>query len=155
MEKDGVLIDVPACFLFEASGDSESQHFGGDSEAQHSDAAAMSAEEEDAHPSDDDVQSCNCGPLSGIARIGVDGDDDFRCADSVDFIGREEEDDHGENDLEDGVVDQCLGGRKASLEAAAKEKREKLKGCEDSSVKMMSEREEDRLFWEACLASHI
>ncbi|KAL6500398.1 hypothetical protein OROHE_025764 [Orobanche hederae] len=147
MEKDRVLFDAPACFLFEASGDSEYQH---------SDAAAMpAAEEEDAHPSEDDAQSCNYRSLSGIARIGVDGGDDFRCADSDDCIGREEEDDHGGSDLEDGVVDQCLGGRKASLEAAAKEKLKKSEGCEDSSgKKMMSKGEGDRLFWEACLASH-
>ncbi|KAL1542682.1 hypothetical protein AAHA92_19738 [Salvia divinorum] len=95
----------------------------GDSEEQDSGAAA--AEEED------DARSCSC---SSSARLyeAVDGGEDTRSA-QFDCFGEEEEDD-GE---EDGVVDQCR-------------RSEAVEGCEGS---MRNEREGDRLFWEACLAS--
>lgn len=50
-----------------------------------------------------------------------------------------------------GVDDDSVEGGGAELEgqAAAAE----MKGCEDSNVKLMSEGDTDRLFWEACLAS--
>ncbi|GFQ02337.1 hypothetical protein PHJA_002377700 [Phtheirospermum japonicum] len=141
---DRVLLDASAYVLFEATGDSEAQHFGGDLESQHSDAA------------EDDALSCSYA-RSGKEVDGGDDDDDFRPPADFDLdnwiVGGEDDDGGGGgggmSDLEDGVVDQCRGGGKA---AAAKEKVKKSKGCCED-LKMISEREGDRLFWEACLAS--
>ncbi|KAI3449560.1 hypothetical protein Pfo_006225 [Paulownia fortunei] len=140
MEEGRVLFDASAYMLFEASGDSEAQYSDGALELEL-DAAA-----------EDDAQSCSYGSLYDSACVHeVDvSDDDFRGADFDDGSG-EEEDDGGGSDEEDGVVDQCCGRGKAA--AAAEEKPKKSKACEDSNVKTMNEREGDRRFWEACLAS--
>ncbi|KAI3460846.1 hypothetical protein Pfo_017509 [Paulownia fortunei] len=149
MEGQRVLFDASAYMLFEASGDSEAEYFDGAVEAE-SDATA-----------EDDAQSCSCGTLSDSAGVHeVDaGGDDFDGADFDDCS--EEEDGGGTSEEEDGVVDQCCRGGKAvppegSIVAPAPAAKEKLnisKGCEDSNVKLMNDREMDRLFWEACLAS--
>ncbi|XP_047937807.1 uncharacterized protein LOC125221510 [Salvia hispanica] len=76
---------------------------------------------------EDDAQSCSSARLYEA----VYGGEDARAAQLDDYSDDDEE--------EDGVVDQC---RSAAAEAA--------KGCEES---MRNEREGDRLFWEACLAS--
>ncbi|KAL3644829.1 hypothetical protein CASFOL_010009 [Castilleja foliolosa] len=142
---DRVLFDASAYVLFEATGDSEAQQLDGDLESQHSDAA------------EEDALSCS------YVRSGkeVDGGDNFRPRSDFDFddwiVGGDDDgggvsdlqDGGGVSDLEDGVVDQRRQGGKAVAP------NEKVKGCcEKSSVKVMSEREGDRLFWEACLASH-
>ncbi|KAL2236527.1 UNVERIFIED_CONTAM: hypothetical protein Sindi_0844400 [Sesamum indicum] len=128
--------------LFEASGDSEAGFF---------DAAA---EAESGAAAEDDAQSCSYGSVSDSGAVhGVDdagGDADFDDSDGEEEYG-------GRNsDEEEGVVDQCCGvATKDSVVAGgAKEKlNHEQKACEDSNVKLMNERERDRLFWEACLAS--
>ncbi|KAL2556726.1 Uncharacterized protein Fot_01465 [Forsythia ovata] len=59
-----------------------------------------------------------------------------------------------------GVVDQKCGGDEVALAttwagyaAAVPEKTKKLKNCEGPNIKLMNQRERDRLFWEACFAS--
>lgn len=125
-----MLFDASAYMLFEASGDSEAAYFD-----QESDSSA--AEE------DDDAQSysysSSCGSAARLHEA-VDGADDFL---EFDYCSGDEEEEE-----EDGVVDQC---RRRSRNAAAEPT--KSKGCEESNVMMMNEREGDRLFWEACLAS--
>ncbi|CAA0828154.1 Unknown protein [Striga hermonthica] len=99
----------------------------GDSEADQFDGDPVAA--------DDDAESCSRGSAPGGAREEVaGGEDEGNRRDRVD------EEDGGGSDLEDGVVDQCRGGGEGSPPQAAE-------------MKMMSEREGDRLFWEACLAS--
>ncbi|GER24782.1 hypothetical protein STAS_00319 [Striga asiatica] len=100
----------------------------GDSEADQFDGDPVAA--------DDDAESCSRGSAPGGAREEVaGGEDEENLRDRV-----EEEEDGGGSDLEDGVVDQCRVGGRGSTPAAAE-------------MRMMSEREGDRLFWEACLAS--
>lgn len=140
-----MLFDASAYMLFEESGDSEAQYFDGAFELE-ADAPAETAAAED------DAQSCSYGSLSYSARlheVDAGADHDFRGADLDDWSG-DEEDDGGGSDEDDGVVDQCC--RRGKAAAAAMEKPTKSKACEDSKVKM-NEREGDRLFWEACLAS--
>ncbi|KAL2540556.1 Uncharacterized protein Adt_01534 [Abeliophyllum distichum] len=59
-----------------------------------------------------------------------------------------------------GVVDQKCGGDEVALAttrtsyaATVPEKSKKLKNCEGPNIKLMNQRERDKLFWEACLAS--
>ncbi|KAL3647932.1 hypothetical protein CASFOL_008900 [Castilleja foliolosa] len=139
-----VLFDASTYVLFEATGDSEAKHFGGDLESQHS---------------DDDALSCSY--FRSVKKVdgGDDEDDNLHPGEDFDFgdwVVGVEDDGGGMSDLEEGVVNQCRGGGGKAAAAAAKEmvKVNKSKGCcEDKSVKMVSEREGDRLFWEACLAS--
>ncbi|GER26503.1 E3 UFM1-protein ligase 1 homolog [Striga asiatica] len=120
------LFDASAYVLFEAIGDSEAEDFNG--------VGSVAAAE-------DDAQSCSGGSASGGARGEVAGADgggvDPRPADVCDRVREEEEEG---SDLEDGVVDQRRGGGTASPAA-------------EGVKMMMGEREGDRLFWEACLAS--
>ncbi|KAK4418203.1 hypothetical protein Salat_2233000 [Sesamum alatum] len=130
------MFDASAYLLFEASGDSE---------AQCSDAGALDLEP-GAAAADDDAQSCSYGSVSdgvGVREVDMDhvSGDDLRGAD---FYYEEEDDGGGSEGEEDGVVDQWRGKEKAAV---------KSNGCEDSNAKTMNEREGDRLFWEACLAS--
>lgn len=138
MEKGRVLFDASAYMLFEATGDSESAYNFDAAFGQESDASAAA---------EDDAQSCSYGSLCGstdrrLHEVVVDdGGVEF------DYCSGDEEDNGGsdEEEEDDGVVDQCR--RKAAAEPA------KSKGFEESDVMMMSEREGDKLFWEACLAS--
>ncbi|KAL8530786.1 hypothetical protein ACS0TY_007721 [Phlomoides rotata] len=134
MEEGKVLFDASAYMLFEASGDSDAQCF----------------DEMDSGAAEDDAQSCIFESVSGGApwNEAVDaGSDFYRGADFDGWSEDEDEDGGASCDEEDGVVDQCHRQRTA----AAKETPVKSNGCEDS--KMMNERERDRQFWEACLAS--
>ncbi|XP_042061913.1 uncharacterized protein LOC121805930 [Salvia splendens] len=126
MEQGRMLFDASAYMLFEATGDSEEQDSG----------AAAEAEAE----AKEDAQSCS---YSSSARLyeAVYGGEDTRAAQFDNYF--DDDDDRGGSDEEDGVVDQY---RRRSRSAAV----EPAKGCEES---MRNEREGDRLFWEACLAS--
>lgn len=132
MEDGKMLFDASAYMLFEATGDSDAQCFDG-------------AFEIDSAAAEDDAQSCSFGSACGGAWLNdaVDaGGDDF------DAWSEDEDDDGGgatSDDDDDGVVDQCRARRAAAPV--------KSNGCEDSNAKMMNERERDRQFWEACLAS--
>ncbi|XP_057779423.1 uncharacterized protein LOC130998001 [Salvia miltiorrhiza] len=141
MEEGSMFFDASAHMLFEASGDSEAAYFDAAFE-QESDAAAVK---------EDDAQSCSySSSCDNTARLheAVDGGDDIRSV-QFDYCSGDDEDDYGGgSDEEDGVVDQC---RRRSRNSAAEPA--KSKGCEESNVMMMNEREGDRLFWEACLAS--
>ncbi|CAA0824538.1 Unknown protein [Striga hermonthica] len=122
------LFDASAYVLFEAIGDSEAEDFDG---------VGSVAEAED------DAQSCSSGSASGgergeVARADSGGEDPRR-AGVCDRVGEEEEEG---SDLEDGVVDQRRGGGTAAPAPAP-----------ESVKMMMGDREGDRLFWEACLAS--
>ncbi|KAL7151299.1 hypothetical protein ABFS83_04G021700 [Erythranthe nasuta] len=146
MEEGRGLFDASAYMLFEASGDSESQYFGGGALEPDSDAA------------EDDAQSCSYGSLlfsdsARRLRDEVDAEDSRR-GDFDEFSGEEEEDGGGGvSEEDDGVVDQRRGRGNPAAAAVDKEKPMKSNGCEGSNVKMKKEGEGDKLFWEACLAS--
>ncbi|KAK6164773.1 hypothetical protein DH2020_001637 [Rehmannia glutinosa] len=125
MDENRVLFDASAYMLFEASGDSESQHFDGALEPESGAAAATTAE--------DDAQSCSYGSVSDCSRMRtVDpGEEDFRGADFNDSGGEEEDDGGGGwsvDEEDDGVVDQCC--RRGTTGAAVKEKPKKSKRCQ-------------------------
>lgn len=149
MEGGGrTLLDASCYTLFEASGDSESEYY---------DTAALGAATATT-TEDDDAESCSCGYSSGSVaahEIDASGGYDFLDATGVDDCvegGGGEDDGCGTTEVEDGVVDQRRHGKAAAVAGATAELN-KSKGCEDSSIKIMSERDMDRLFWEACLAS--
>ncbi|KAL2238928.1 uncharacterized protein LOC105163197 [Sesamum indicum] len=122
------LFDASAYLLFEASGDSEAP------------GALLDLEPGTGASAEDDAQSCSYGSLSD-----TDEDDEAHVNEvdidvNMDLRGGDEEEDGGSEGEEDGVVDQCR-------------RKEKALKSNDSNAKMMNEREGDRLFWEACLAS--
>ncbi|KZV32382.1 hypothetical protein F511_03665 [Dorcoceras hygrometricum] len=139
-----VSFDASAYMLFEATGDSE---------AECVDVATGDASEVE---SEDDALSCSDGspPDCADVHLEVDAADGgrvgFNCGeyDNVgDGFGSRQEDrgEHcGDEDEDDGVVDQYCGGP-AEVEPTGDAKDD----MEDSS----GGRESDRLFWEACLQS--
>ncbi|KAL2535342.1 uncharacterized protein Fot_16733 [Forsythia ovata] len=147
MEKRAVL-DVSSLMLFEASGDSEIDGV--------DDATVVSFEEDE-----DDAESCSYGSshCECIKKIEIDFDqrvEDFCLKDD------EELENEGNHEEVEDVVDQYYGGYKArevapppntSEESVVADKFKKSKVCDDANMKMLNQRDRDRLFWEACLAS--
>ncbi|CAA2973302.1 Hypothetical predicted protein [Olea europaea subsp. europaea] len=152
MDKRAVL-DVSCLMLFEASGDSEIDGV---------DDATVGSFEED----EDDAESCSYESSDWKCIKKIENDSDQR----VDIFclkdDEEVENDGNHGEVEDVVEQYYCGNYKAaevvvppprppnaSEESEVAEKFKKPKVCDDPDTKMMNQRDKDRLFWEACLAS--
>ncbi|CAI9781137.1 unnamed protein product [Fraxinus pennsylvanica] len=142
------VLDVSCLMLFEASGDSEIDGV---------DDATVGSFVED----EDDAESCSYGSFDWKCIKEIENDFDQR----VEFFclkdDEEVENDGNHEEVEDMVEQYYCGGYEAaevvapnaSEESVVAEKFKKPKVCEDPNMKMMHQRDRDRLFWEACLAS--
>lgn len=146
MDKRAVL-DVSCLMLFEASGDSEIDGL---------DDATVGSFEED----EDDAESCSYGSSYWECIKKIENDFDQR----VDvFCMKDVEEVEIKGNHEEVEKYYCGGYRaaeavapppsNASEESVVAEKFKKSKVHDDPNMKMMNQRDRDRLFWEACLAS--
>nr|GLL33120.1 CBL-interacting serine/threonine-protein kinase 7-like [Ipomoea trifida] len=125
-----VAVDVSRFFLFEVTGDS-------------SEVVSSSVTED--FWADDDAQSCSCDS-SDAQSIRLFSGEEERLGSSciVENDGDEEEED------EDGDEVNQSENRGVGPQLKQKESSSKVQG---GSVELVNEKDRDRLFWEACLAS--
>ncbi|XP_059625363.1 uncharacterized protein LOC132268548 [Cornus florida] len=143
------VVDVSSFLLFEATGDSEA-----DSDLNM---VAMTMEVDVA---DDDAQSCSCdsSDCTRVIEFDDDCDDDLdyelHTSDSDDDDESEEEEDQEAIDHRDWTGDSKLvppNTVRGLVTAAGLQKTSRT--CVESTMEMINEIENNRLFWEACLAS--
>ncbi|KAL5793041.1 hypothetical protein ACOSP7_001635 [Xanthoceras sorbifolium] len=147
MEVKKNVVDVSSFFFFEATGDSEADHFNDPN------VAAI-----DHNRPDDDAESCSCdlsgGYFPSVTDDHVNGCDSRSCVD--------DEEEEGEEEGEEAHSYSRWSCEKKKKKKKKKEKEKKKKQVErdkkssvsvDSAEEIMSEKEKSRLFWETCLAS--
>lgn len=132
--RSSVAVDVSRFFLFEVTGDSSE--------------VINSSVGED-YWADDDAQSCSCD-TSDVQSVrlfcGGDDDDDDGEVDrlgSSRCVGQEEGSD-SQNEGEDDDGDEVNQSQNRQQKESSKQ---------SGSVELVNEKDRDRLFWEACLAS--
>ncbi|KAK8650696.1 hypothetical protein V6N13_140323 [Hibiscus sabdariffa] len=138
-------VDVSSFLLFEATSDSESG-------CNFNPAVADSNREDD----DDDAKSCSCDTV----LPGVREDDSLEniFANAGGDVG---DDDGGGGNDDDGVVEQrevqmykkCCRGDRVNGVFVTKDKKPSSDVSVENSNQTLNEKEKNRLFWEACLAS--
>ncbi|XP_031121136.1 uncharacterized protein LOC116024381 [Ipomoea triloba] len=130
-----VAVDISRFFLFEVTGDS-------------SEVVSSSVTED--FWADDDAQSCSCDS-SDAQSIRLFSGEEERLGSSccVENGGEEEEDEEDEEDGDEVNQSENRGG----VGPLQKQNESSSKVQGGGSVELVNEKDRDRLFWEACLAS--
>ncbi|XVE77706.1 hypothetical protein DITRI_Ditri13aG0084400 [Diplodiscus trichospermus] len=147
MDNKSKVVDVSSFLLFEATGDSEAGCF---------DPAAMSvthhAEEEEEEEEEEDAESCSCNGTSEFSPGVRQHNSLEEKAKGGDDHHEDEEDGEVVDQKEVGVYKKCRDDHR-QINGVAKEEKASSAVSVDST-ETMNEKEKNRLFWEACLASY-
>ncbi|KAK8521830.1 hypothetical protein V6N13_021910 [Hibiscus sabdariffa] len=131
-------VDVSSLLLFEATGDSESG-------CNFDPVVADTNNRED---DDDDAESCSCDTV-------------LPCVSEIDSLENRFANADDDDDDDDGVVEQrevqmykkCCRDDRVNGGFVAKDKKTSSDVLVENSNQTLNEKEKNRLFWEACLAS--
>ncbi|KAK9146818.1 hypothetical protein Sjap_006721 [Stephania japonica] len=140
-------VDVSACFLVEASGDSEKDMAADCVKAIEEDSATARAE--------DDAESCCSDGLNGYngyVESGGDGNEDEECFEGNDHHGEDEDEDgEHENDFGSDILeDQSWDDMESMQSEVNKDERSRVESIHGEYL--VSEDEKNKVFWDTCLA---
>lgn len=138
-------VDVYSCMMFEAAGDSEA-----DSDINH-----LGLSDDGACLNDDDAMSCSCdGELRDRLPSGDNVDEEKQATDH-DKVYKVYDDGDDDEDEEDDAVNQILKPKtNSSRHVKSQGTNQDFWVCSDSTMlKLMDDKDRDKLFWETCLAS--